>query len=84
MTYSIHFTLARKALQDFHMPFNFDDSRLVEKKEDIELLLQEGFINRYSKIRKTPIFTAQKLDGESYKELKENVKQNYCIMYSNQ
>ena len=68
------FTIENMALIDFHMPFKFDDSQ-VEIKENIVLLLQKGFINRYSKRRKTPIFTAQKLDGKSYKNLKEKVKQ---------
>ena len=36
-----------KALQDYHMPFKFDDSQ-VEKKENIVTVLQRGFINRYT------------------------------------
>ena len=65
------FTSEQEALQDYHMPFKFDDSQLVENKV---FLLQRGFINRFSKKRKTPIFTAQKLDGKALKTLRENVK----------
>ena len=39
------------------MPFMFDDSK-AEKKADVLLLFQDSFINRYSKKRKTPVFTS--------------------------
>ena len=55
------------------MPFKFDDSKAV-KKSDVVLLFQDSFINRYSKKRKTPIFTSQRLDGKALKLLKKNVK----------
>ena len=55
------------------MPFKFDDSKAV-KKSDVVLLIQDNFINRYSKKRKTPIFTSQRLDGRALKKLKKSVK----------
>ena len=61
----------RKSVQDFHMPFKFDDSK-AEKAGDTEMLLQEGFINHYSKKRKTPVFTAQRLDGKILKATVSN------------
>lgn len=63
------------------MPFMFDDSK-AEKKADVLLLFQDSFINRYSKKRKTPVFTSQRLDGKALKMLKKNVKlAQYLILF---
>ena len=46
---------------DEHMPFehNLDP----DTNKDIIVLYQDGFVNWYSKSRKTPVFTAERLDG---------------------
>ena len=61
----------QKALQDYHMPFEFDVSK-VEKAGDTKILLQSGFITCFSIRRKTPIFTAQRLDGKTLKATVSN------------
>ena len=60
-----------------HMPFKYDDSH----EEDVITLVQRGFITRYSKRRKTPIFTAQKLDGAAYKLLKDDVMNLFNVLH---
>ena len=59
------------------MPFDFHDGT-AGKAGDTVMLLQKDFINRFSKKRKTPIFTAQRLDG---KKLKATVS-NKLFIYS--
>ena len=44
-----------------HMPFDFEDR--VTKDKQLKTLCQDGYIIRYSISRRTPLFTAERLDG---------------------
>ena len=52
------------------MPFEFNDNNANDG--DTVMFLQQGFINQYSKTRKTPIFTAQRLVGKALKAAVSN------------
>lgn len=41
--------------------------------EGLQLLVQDGFVIRYSDARKTPLFTSQKLDGNVLKQVEDEV-----------
>ena len=41
--------------------------------EGLQLLVQDGFVIRYSDKRKTPLFTSQKLDGKVLKQVEDEV-----------
>ena len=58
----------KKELKE-HMPFNFDDRETTDNGY-LKTLCQDGYIIRYSTRRKTPLFTAERLDGTVKKKLK--------------
>ena len=66
-------TAENQVLKAYHMPFKFDASK-VEK--NVLPLIQNGFINYYSKRRQTPLFTAEKLNGKLLE-----VNQHYICVY---
>ena len=73
-SYTFIFSSAQEALLDYHMPFKFDASK-IKTKEVVEPLFQKDFFNYYSKSRKTPVFTAERLIGKLL-----NVNEHYlCI-----
>ena len=55
----LFFTAAQQALQERLMPFEFE----ILNAEKIVTLFHYDFINYYSKLRKTPVFTAERLNG---------------------
>ena len=44
--------------------------------EGLQLLVQDGFVIRYSDKRKTPLFTSQKLEGKVLKQVEDEVTSN--------
>ena len=54
-----------------HLPFKYDDTKMSD--EGLQLLVQDGFVIRYSDKRKTPLFTSQKLDGKVLKQIEDAV-----------
>ena len=65
--------------QELFMPFKYDDSLADnENGKYLKTLCQDGYMNRYSTRRKTPLFTAERMDGSVLKALKESVR-NYII-----
>ena len=55
------YSSCKKGHVEEQLPFKFDDSRT--KEANIMTLCQDGYIIRYSTERKTPLFTAQRMDG---------------------
>ena len=45
-----------------HMPFTIDDSKTTDANY-LRDLCQDGYVIRYSTKRRTPLFTAERLDG---------------------
>ena len=61
-----------------HLPFDYDDSSFTG--ENLKLLVQDGYVIRYSVQRKTPLFTAERLDGSALQSVKKPLKL-VCIYY---
>ena len=57
----LFYTAVHKVLQDHHMPFEF------HAEENVVQLFHSSFINYYSKLRKTPMFTTERLKGNFLK-----------------
>ena len=62
------------------MPFKYDDSQ-AEETRHLKTLCQDGYMIRYSTRRKTPLFTAERMDGTVLKEKKVSACEelNYII-----
>ena len=45
------------------MPFDYDDRAAVTNINNLKRLCQDGYVIRYSTERRTPLFTAERLDG---------------------
>ena len=63
--------IADDKLLEEHLPFNYDDTQMND--EGLQLLVQDGFVIRYSDKRKTPLFTSQKLEGTVLRQVEDEV-----------
>ena len=61
-----------------HLPFKYDDRSF--NVENLKLLVQDSYVIRYSIQRKTPLFTAERLDGSALRSVKKPLKL-VCIYY---
>ena len=64
---------------DTYLPFKYDDSKA--ENGSLKDLCQDGYIIHYSTRRRTPLFTAQRLNGSLLKAVRENVRKNDYINF---
>lgn len=60
----------RNGLLKTHMPIAYDYSKAEEQKNIVKIAL-DGYIVVYSTNRKIPLFTAERLDGNSLDAIKD-------------
>ena len=46
-----------------HLPFAYDDTNAVADIRNLKTVCQDGYVIRYSTERRTPLYTAERLDG---------------------